>query len=461
VKTWGGRFQEPSDAVFERFNNSFPVDRRLILEDIEGSMAYAGALERAGILTGEELRQIGRGLADIKKRLEREPQWLDSQTEEDVHTFVESRLYEIIGDTAHKLHTGRSRNDQVALDTRLYLKRAIVHVQVELKKLMLGLLHQARQHLDIAIPGYTHLRKAQPILFSHYLLAYFEMFHRDYARLNDCFRRTDVMPLGSGALAGNGFPIDRESLRKDLGFAQLTRNSLDAVSDRDYLVEFAAAASLALVHLSRLAEDLIIYSSEEFGLLRLSDSVTTGSSIMPQKKNPDSLELIRGKSGRTFGNLTCLLTQLKGVPSAYNKDLQEDKEAAFDSLDTLLDCLRVAQTVIQTLQVDRGRAAQAVRSGYLNATDLADYLVRKGVPFRKAHEIVGKIVLHCESKGVELDSLSLAEYQVFTALIQEDVYQALSLESSLNARAVIGGTALVRVTEALAEAENRLNNPPD
>jgi argininosuccinate lyase len=461
VKTWGGRFKEPIDAVFERFNNSFTVDRRLVLEDIEGSMAYARALERVGILTEEELRQLGRGLAEIKKRLEREPEWLDSQKEEDVHTFVENRLYEIIGDTAHKLHTGRSRNDQVALDTRLYLKRAIVHVQVELKKLMLSLLYQARQHLDVAIPGYTHLRKAQPILFSHYLLAYFEMFHRDYARLNDCFRRTDVMPLGSGALAGNGFPIDRESLRKDLGFAQLTRNSLDAVSDRDYLVEFAAAASLALVHLSRLAEDLIIYSSEEFGLLRLSDSVTTGSSIMPQKKNPDSLELIRGKSGRAFGNLTCLLTQLKGVPSAYNKDLQEDKEAAFDSLDTLLDCLRVAQTVIHTLQVDRDRAAQAVRSGYLNATDLADYLVRKGVPFRKAHDIVGKIVLHCESKRVELDALPLAEYQTFSAQIQEDVYQALSIESSLNARLVTGGTALVRVTEALAEAEKRLNSPPE
>lgn len=457
MKAWGGRFTQPTDAVFERFNVSLGVDQRLILEDIEGSAAYANALAKAGILSAEELRQVAKGLAEIKKRVEKEPEWLAAHQEEDVHSFVEARLVELVGDAGLKLHTGRSRNDQVAVDTRLYLKRAIIRVQVQLKALCREILNQARAHLDVAIPGYTHLRKAQPILFAHYLLAYFEMFQRDYERFDDCFRRTDVMPLGSGALAGNGFPIDREALRIELGFGQLTRNSLDAVSDRDYQVEFIAAASLAMIHLSRLAEDLIIYSSSEFGFIELSDAVTTGSSIMPQKKNPDSLELIRGKSARVIGHLTSLLSLLKGLPLAYNKDLQEDKELLFDSLDTLLECLMVAQVVVRTLKVNRSAASRLVQGDFLNATDLADYLVRKGVPFRKAHELVGRIVLHCESKKAELQQLSLAEYQTFSKLIEPDVYAALSLESSLNARSVVGGTAPLRVSEALEQAERLLN----
>ena len=457
MKTWGGRFTEQIDAVFERFNNSFGIDQRLVLEDIEGSLAYANALSKAGILSQEELKQIGKGLAEIKKRIEKDPAWLVGQSAEDIHSFVEARLVETIGDAGFKLHTGRSRNDQVALDTRLYLKRAIIHVQVQIRNLNRELLHLARTHEDVAIPGYTHLRKAQPILFAHYLLAYFEMFQRDYDRLNDCFRRTDAMPLGSGALAGNGFPIDREALRIELGFSQLTRNSLDAVSDRDYQVDFVSSSSLVMVHLSRLAEDLIIYSAPEFGFVELSDAVTTGSSIMPQKKNPDSLELIRGKSARVIGNLTSFLSLLKGLPLAYNKDLQEDKELLFDTLDTVTDCLLVAQVVIRTMKVNRSAASRAVQGDFLNATDLADYLVRKGLAFRKAHELVGKIVLHCEQRGIQLHELSLAEYQAFSSLFGEDVFTALSLENSIGAHSVFGGTAAARVAEALEQAERSLS----
>lgn len=456
MKPWGGRFTEQIDSVFEQFNNSFDIDQRLIFEDIEGSMAYAGALEKARILSPEELKQISKGLAEIKKRVEKDPGWLAGQKDEDVHSFVEAHLHEAVGDVALKLHTGRSRNDQVALDTRLFLKRAIISIQAQIRSLNRSILNLSKTHLDVIIPGYTHLRRAQPVLFSHYLLAYFEMFQRDYERFDDCFRRTDFMPLGSGALAGNGFSLDREALRKELGFAQLTRNSLDAVSDRDYLVEFVSAASLTMVHLSRLAEDFIIYSSTEFGLLELSDAVTTGSSLMPQKKNPDSLELIRGKAGRILGHTMGLLTLLKGLPLAYNKDLQEDKEILFDTLDTLVDCLQVAEIVVKTLNVNKTVAQECVRRDFLNATDLADYLVRKGLPFRKAHELVGKIVLHCEAQKIQLDELPLAAFQSFSELIGDDVYTALSLENCIQSRSAVGGTARPRVEEAIAEAEKRL-----
>jgi argininosuccinate lyase len=456
MKTWGGRFTGQIDGVIERFNNSFAFDKRLVFEDIEGSMAYAAALEKASVLTAEEFRQIEKGLTEIKARVEREPTWLQGQEDEDVHSFVERRLVETVGEAGYKLHTGRSRNDQVALDTRLYLKRAILGVRALIKGLNREILALAKAHLDVIIPGYTHLRKAQPILFPHYLLAYFEMFQRDDGRFNDCLARTDFMPLGSGALAGTGFPIDREALRQRLGFAQLTGNSLDAVSDRDYLVEFVSAAAITMVHLSRLSEDFILYSSPEFGFLDLSDAVTTGSSIMPQKKNPDSLELIRGKSGRVLGNLMSLLSILKGLPLAYNKDLQEDKEILFDTLDTLMDCLQVAQIVIQTLKVKRSAAQDSVQRDFLNATDLADYLVRKGLPFRKAHELVGNIVLSCESKKIQLHELPMSELQGFSPLIAEDVFEALSLENCINTRSVIGGTAKSRVAEAIEAAEKQL-----
>ncbi len=444
------------DEAFERFNSSFSVDQRLILEDLEGSVAYAGALEKAGVLSSQEFQKIVKGLDEIHKRILKEPNLLADRKDEDVHSFVEACLVEIIGKTGLKLHTGRSRNDQVALDTRLFLKRAIRQVQVQLKRMMGELLAQAKTHRNLVVPGYTHLRKAQPILFAHYLLAYFEMFSRDHDRFEDCFRRTDSMPMGSGALAGSGFAIDREALCRELGFARITANSLDAVSDRDYLVDFVGASSLTLVHLSRLAEDLIFFSSPELGWIELSDQVTTGSSLMPQKKNPDSLELLRGKSGRVIGNLTQLLVLLKGLPLTYNKDLQEDKEVLFDTLDTLLDCLQVAQVVIGTLKVNPTAAQEALEGGFLNATDLADYLVRKGLPFREAHKLVGRIVLECEHRQIQLAELPLDRYQQFSPLFEENLFQALSVRNSIEARAVPGGTATSRVVEALSQAEQSL-----
>ena len=451
------------DEAFERFNNSFSLDRRLISEDIEGSMAYAEALEQAGVLSDRELRQILDGLGKIRHRARQDPDFLAEAKDEDVHSFVEARLVEIIGAAALKLHTGRSRNDQVAVDTRLFLKKAIGRVQKGLKGLMGELLNQARKHPDLAVPGYTHLRKAQPILLAHYLLAWFEMFSRDRERFEDCFRRTDCMPLGAGALAGNAFAVDREALCRKLGFSRITANSLDAVSDRDYLVDFVSAGSLTLVHLSRLAEDLIFFSTPECGWIELSDEVTTGSSLMPQKKNPDSLELLRGKSGRVIGNLTRLLVLLKGLPLTYNKDLQEDKEALFDTLDTLLDSLQVAEVVVRTLKIDAEAARKALEGDFMTATDLADYLVRKGMPFREAHGLVGRIVLECEGRQIGLSELPLSRYRQFSPLFAEDLFQALSARHSIEARVVPGGTAPARVAEALSRAEQSLTlqNPSE
>ncbi len=456
MSIWGGRFTQGMDEAFERFNSSLSLDRRFILEDIEGSMAYAEALEKAGVLSPRELRQILEGLGEIRSRAQQDPDFLAEAKDEDVHSFVEARLVEIIGEAGLKLHTGRSRNDQVAVDTRLFLKKAIGQVQQGLKALMGELLNQARRHPDVVVPGYTHLRKAQPILLAHYLLAYFEMFSRDRERFEDCFRRTDCMPLGAGALAGNAFAVDREALRRKLDFARMTANSLDAVSDRDYLVDFVSSGSLTLVHLSRLAEDLIFFSTPECGWVELSDQVTTGSSLMPQKKNPDSLELLRGKSGRIIGNLTRLLILLKGLPLTYNKDLQEDKEALFDTLDTLLDCLQVAQVVVGTLKIDAEASRRALEGDFMAATDLADYLVRKGMPFREAHRLVGRIVLECEGQRIRLSELPLSRYRQFSPLFADDLVEALSVRHSLEARSVPGGTAPARVAEALSRAEQSL-----
>jgi argininosuccinate lyase len=451
------------DEAFERFNASLRLDQRLMLEDIEGSMAYAEALEQAGVLSPQELRRILEGLGEIRNRAQRDPDFLAKAEDEDVHSFVEARLVEIIGAAGLKLHTGRSRNDQVAVDTRLFLKKAIGRVQKALKGLMGELLNQAKRHRDLVVPGYTHLRKAQPILLAHYLLAWFEMFSRDRERFEDCFRRTDCMPLGAGALAGNAFAVDREALGKKLNFSRITANSLDAVSDRDYLVDFVSAGSLTLVHLSRLAEDLIFFSAPECGWIELSDQVTTGSSLMPQKKNPDSLELLRGKSGRVIGNLTRLLVLLKGLPLTYNKDLQEDKEALFDTLDTLLDCLQVAEAVVRTLTIDAEAARKTLEGDFMAATDLADYLVRKGMAFREAHGLVGRIVLECEGQRIGLSELPLSRYRRFSPLFGEDLFQALSVRHSIEARSVSGGTAPERVVEALSRAERSLTlqNPSE
>src|SRR5262245_42624891 len=392
MKLWGGRFTGEADPAFDKFNASFPFDKRLLAADIEGSQGYAEALFKAGILTSEEAGQIGSGLAEIQRRASEDPGYLATAESEDVHSFVESELVRITGEAGYKLHTGRSRNDQVATDLRIFLRAEIDSINDLIRRLQEAFLDLAEQNQQTVMPGYTHLQRGQPVLFAHYALAYYEMFKRDRLRLAGVRTRVNMLPLGSGALAGTGFDIDREELARRLGFEGVCSNSLDAVSDRDFVIEFVGAAGLAMMHLSRLSEDLIIYSTAEFNFAELSDAVSTGSSIMPQKKNPDSLELIRGKAGRVLGHHAGLLATMKGLPLAYNKDMQEDKEALFDTIDTLAVSLRVMTTVLRNVRLKPDTMAAAAGGDCANATDLADYLVRKGIPFRRAHEMVGKIV---------------------------------------------------------------------
>ena len=458
MKLWGGRFKGDADAEFSRFNASFSFDRRLIEADIEGSLAQAEALKAAGILTDDEARRIEFGLTLIRQRVRQEAGYLDSRDAEDVHSFVEAELVASIGDAGYKLHTGRSRNDQVATDLRLFLRTEIDEIREIIRNLKRGLIKLAEDNPDCVIPGYTHLQRAQPIMLAHYLLAYFEMFKRDQARLKDARERTNKLPLGSGALAGTGFPIDRRMIAARLGFDGLCENSLDAVSDRDFVIEFIGAASIIMVHLSRLAEDLILYSTAEFGFIELSDAVSTGSSLMPQKKNPDSLELIRGKAGRVFGHHAGLLATMKGLPLAYNKDMQEDKEALFDTIDTIRASLGVMTTVLNNVRVNSTRTREAAQGGYANATDLADYLVRRGLEFRRAHEIVGRVVSYAIEKERALEQLSKEEYAQFSELFGEDLYESLSLAASLGSKRAIGGTSPDRVSEALATARSELRD---
>jgi argininosuccinate lyase len=454
MKLWGGRFKAEADAVFACFNASFAFDRRLIEADIEGSLAQAEALQAAGILTGEEAQKISLGLNEIMRRSREEIGYLDSRDAEDVHSFVEAELVEAVGDIGYKLHTGRSRNDQVATDLRLFLRGEIDRIDSLIVELQRALVELAGKYRDDVIPGYTHLQRAQPILFAHYLLAYFEMLKRDRQRLADTRKRVNLLPLGSGALAGTGFDIDREQVARRLGFDGVCDNSLDCVSDRDFVIEAVGASALAMAHLSRLAEDLIIYATAEFGFIELSDAVSTGSSLMPQKKNPDSLELIRGKAARVFGHHAALLSMMKGLPMAYNKDMQEDKEALFDTLDTIEGSLAVMTIVLRNVELNRSRAAEAASRGYLNATDLADYLVRRGLEFRRAHDLVGRIVSYAIEKGSRLEELTLEEYASFSPLFEEGLYEALDLKSSLKSKSARGGTSPDRVSEALARAEN-------
>ena len=453
-KLWGGRFTGEADSSFAAFNNSFKFDVRLLQVDVDGSRAYCQALLRAGVLSEEEARAIQGGLSEILERSKAES--FSDESAEDVHSFVEARLVELVGDAGRKLHTGRSRNDQVATDLRLWTRQAIDDLRASLHECQVALIAFAEQNLEVVIPGYTHLQKAQPVLLAHWSLAYFEMLARDRERLLDCRRRVNSMPLGSAALAGNPYPIDRESLARDLGFEKVSRNSLDAVSDRDFCAEFLSNCSLIMVHLSRLAEDIILYSTIEFGFFELADAVATGSSLMPQKKNPDSMELIRGKAGRVFGDLLGLLTTLKGLPLAYNKDMQEDKEAVFDAFDTVRDCLNVTAVVLANIKVRRENARLSAQSGCMNATELADYLVRKGMPFRKAHETVGEIVRRAIDAGIEIQELTEEELRSFSELITSDVYQALSLEQTLGSKLLLGGTAPQQVREALALAHQSL-----
>jgi len=453
---WGGRFTGKTDQSFADFNNSFAFDRRLFKADIQASVAHCNALSVAGVLSQAEASNIKTGLQAILKQAKAQEGYFDGLQSEDVHSFVESRLIELIGDTGRKLHTSRSRNDQVATDLRIWLRDAIDDLNEGLKRTEEALLDLAELHRDAVLPGYTHLQRAQPVMFAHWCLAYFEMLQRDRERLADTRKRVNVLPLGSGALAGASFPIDREAVARELGFESVSRNSIDAVSDRDFCVELVADCSLVMVHLSRLAEELILYSTTEFGFFELGDAVATGSSLMPQKKNPDSMELVRGKTGRVFGHLTALLTILKGLPLAYNKDMQEDKEAVFDAFDTTRACLEVSALVLRNVEVKVDRMREAASKGLMNATEFADYLVRKGMPFREAHETAGRAVKLAIERGVELHELPLKELQSISSLIADDILEALSLENTLRTKSQTGGTSPERVGLALAEARKNL-----
>ncbi len=455
AKLWGGRFTEKPDETFAEFNNSFRFDKRLFNADIRCSIAHAEGLFNAGVLTRIEAEKIRNGLLTIAKRADYDKNYF-ATNDEDVHSFIEAKLVQLVGDTGRKLHTGRSRNDQVATAFRLWLRQEIVEIEQVTKKLQKSLVDLAERYRETVFVGYTHLQKAQPILFSHWCLAYFEMFARDRERLDEVWRRTNIMPLGSAALAGTNYEIDREEVAKTLEFEGVTANSLDAVSDRDFAIEFVGACSLIMVHLSRIAEDLIIYATNEFGFITLSDAVSTGSSLMPQKKNPDALELIRGKAGRIFGHQMSLLATVKGLPLAYNKDMQEDKEAVFDTVDNVKLSIKVAEIVLRNVSVNEERTRQSATQGYLNATELADYLVGKGVPFRTAHDTVGKVVLFAIKQHKELHELRLSELEKFSDAIDDDVFEALSLEKTLAGKNQIGGTSPERVHEALAEAKRSL-----
>src|SRR5258708_101583 len=455
---WGGRFTGETDRGFAKFNSSLAFDRRLFEVDVRASIAHCDGLAGAGVLAIAESEEIKSALSQIMDLGRSQANYFDDLAAEDVHSFVEVRLVEMIGDTGRKLHTGRSRNDQVATDLRLWLREEIDGITSALRDAQEALLDLAEAHRESVIPGYTHLQRAQPVMFAHWCLAYFEMLARDRERLAEVRRRVNVLPLGSAALAGTSYPIDRDAVARALGFEAVSGNSLDAVSDRDFVIEFAGAASLIMLHLSRLAEDVILYSTTEFGFLELSDAVATGSSLMPQKKNPDAMELVRGKTGRVFGHLTALLTMMKGLPLAYNKDMQEDKEAIFDTVDTVSAGLAITSTVLRNVRLNDVSAREAASQGYLNATELADYLARKGVSFREAHETVGRIVRHAIDRHRELNDLSLDELKSFSALIEEDVFMSLSLEQTLATKAQEGGTAPERVAEALVAARTSLSS---
>jgi len=455
TKPWSGRFREPLAKLAEEFTSSVHFDVRLFKQDIVQSIAYARALNKAQVLTGVECKKIIATLEEILKEFEAGKIKLKPELE-DVHMNIETLLIEKIGELGKKLHAGRSRNDQVVTDLRMYAKYEATEIILMIKKLQGVLVDLAEINLKVIMPGYTHLQRAQPVLFSHHLMAYFEMFERDKERFRFSAKEADVMPLGSGALAGAGFKIDREALAKELGFSKNSANSIDAVSDRDFVIDFVHACAMLMMHLSRLSEELILWSTYEFNFIEISDRYTTGSSIMPQKKNPDIAELCRGKTGRVYGHLLALLTVMKGLPQAYNRDLQEDKEALFDALDTVKAVLSIFAEMLASIKVKSEVMNSAVRKGFLTATDLAYYLVRKGVPFREAHQIVGKIVAYCEESNMQLEYLSLSQLKQFSEVFGYDVTRYLSAESSVAARDLPGGTAPNRVKEAIKRARKNL-----
>lgn len=455
-KLWHGRFREATNQLVESFTASIRFDQRLYRYDIEGSMAHCRMLAHQGLLSAEEADTLIQGLSEILREIEH-GSFVFDDTQEDVHMAIEQRLMEKVGEVGGKLHAGRSRNDQVALDMRLFLRDEVKGTEEDLKDLQSNLVAQAKANLGVIMAGFTHLQHAQPVLFSHHLMAYYEMFRRDRQRLAACVERINISPLGSGALAGTSLPIDSNTTAELLDFPALSRNSIDAVSDRDFIIEFTAAAALIMMHLSRMCEELILWSSIEFGYVELSETFCTGSSIMPQKKNPDVAELVRGKSGRVYGHLMSLLTMMKGLPLAYNRDLQEDKEALFDTVDTVRQSLRILAKLWEHVSVNKERMEEMAAAGYTLATDVAEYLVLKGVPFRLAHQIVGKIVRYCLEEGKELESLTLDELRGFSKVIDEKIYTVLDLKHSVDSRNSVGGTSLQQVRQAISNAEEELN----
>jgi len=455
-KPWDGRFSQKTDKIVEAFTSSIDIDKRLYLYDIEGSIAHCTMLAKSSIITKEESSILIDGLNRIRKEIEAGEFRFDDSLE-DIHMHIESRLFEIVGKTAQKLHTARSRNDQVALDVRMYLREEtgkIIELLIQLRRVIVRL---ANSYIDVVLPGYTHLQRAQPVLLSHHFMAYYEMFSRDTERFQDALKRINVMPLGSAALAGTTYPIDRHYTAELLNFPEVSANSIDSVADRDFIIEFLSAAALCMVHFSRISEEMILWSTAEFNFIEISDAFTTGSSIMPQKKNPDVCELVRGKTGGVIGNLISLLILMKSLPLAYNRDMQEDKKPLFEVADTLKACLEVYIQMLPAIKINKEKMRQATEKGFLNATDMADYLVTKGMPFREAHNCVGKAVSYALGKNKELHELSLDELKDFSSLIEHDISDFITVEQMINRRKSFGGTATENVDAAIKAAESKIN----
>lgn len=455
AQLWGGRFTKETDKLVYDFNASISFDKRFYEQDIRGSIAHVTMLAKQGILTGEEKEQIIKGLESIRTDVENGTLKITEEYE-DIHSFVEASLIDRIGDAGKKLHTGRSRNDQVALDMKLYTRDEILELDGLLKEMLEVLLKLMKDNLETYMPGFTHLQKAQPITLAHHMGAYFEMFKRDRSRMKDIYKRMNLCPLGSGALAGTTYPLDREYTAELLGFDGPTLNSMDSVSDRDYLVELLSAMSTVMMHLSRFSEEVIIWNSNEYRFVEIDDAYSTGSSIMPQKKNPDIAELVRGKTGRVYGALTALLTTMKGIPLAYNKDMQEDKEFVFDAIDTTKGCLALFTGMLKTMKFNRARMEESAKHGFTNATDAADYLVNHGVPFRDAHGIVGQLVLYCIDKGIALDDMSLEEFKAVSPVFEEDIYDAISMKTCVEMRNTIGAPGRAAMEQVIQEEEKYL-----
>ena len=456
-KLWEGRFTKNTNALLEKFNASITFDKRMYAEDIKGSIAHSKMLSKQEIISQDDQRKIEKGLNQIKLEIENGT-FIFKIEDEDIHMSIEKRLTEIIGSTAGKLHTARSRNDQVALDVRMYVR----HQSLEIKELLINmesvLYTLSKKYKNTIIPGYTHLQRAQPILLAHHLLAYFQMFKRDISRIDDFLERSDEMPLGAGALAGTTFDLDRHYVAGQLGFSAPTVNSLDSVSDRDFIIELASIISIISMHLSRFSEEIIIWCTSEFSFIKLDDAFATGSSIMPQKKNPDIAELVRGKSGRIYGNLIAILTTMKALPLAYNKDMQEDKEGIFDSIDNIKICIEIFYEMLSTMDVNEKEILESMKKGFLNATDVADYLAKNGMPFREAHKVVGQIVSYCEQKNIAIDDMKFEEYLEFSNIFKEDVLEAITIENCVNNRNSYGGTSIKNVLMQLELAEKFLSD---